>query len=382
MINKKIEQARTLLEGLIKEDELLETRKEELEIAVREAETEEEIGVAEESVEELETEKAELEEKKSKLEGEIETLEIELEELKSKTPKNDERGKGDEKNMEKRNGFVEYVRSKGATREGFTSIEGGALIPEELLDPKLAPENVVDLTKYVRVVKVNSGGGKYPVIKKSGSKMLTVAELEANPELAKPDITEINYDIDTYRGYIPISQEVIDDADYDVEGLIRDEITDQERNTKNEAIAAILKTAPAKSVTGIDGLKKVFNVDISKAYAPMAIITSSLFNELDTTKDDNGRYLLQDDITSPSGKSLFGYKIEVLDDEMIGTAAEDLKGFIGDAREFMALFDRKAASVKWTDHNVYGELLAGFVRFDTKPTDTEAGFYVTYTPQA
>lgn len=188
------------------------------------------------------------------------------------------------------------------------------------------------------------------------------------------------YDIETYRGYIPVSQEVIDDADYDVTGLIAEEIADQELNTRNAAIAAVLKTAPAKTVTGLDGLKAVFNKDIKKVYNVKAIISASLYNELDTLKDNNGRYLLQDDITVDSGKRLFGKEVVVLDDTMIGAVEGDLVGFVGDPKAFCTLFDRKRASVKWVDNDIYGQLLAGFVRFDVVATDTEAGYYVTFTP--
>ncbi|RDV25316.1 phage major capsid protein, partial [Lysinibacillus capsici] len=162
---------------------------------------------------------------------------------------------------------------------------------------------------------------------------------------------------------------------------IADEIKDQELNTKNAAIAAVLKTATAKAVTGIDGLKGVFNKDLKRVYKGKAIISASLFNALDTTKDKNGRYLLQDDITVESGKKLFGKEVIVLDDDMIGTSTGDLVGFIGDPKAFATLFDRKQVSVKWVDNEVYGQLLAGYVRFDAKAVDTEAGFYITYTPE-
>ncbi len=156
--------------------------------------------------------------------------------------------------------------------------------------------------------------------------MVTVAELEANPKLANPTIEEVDYKIETYRGYIPVSQEAIDDADYDITGLIAEEIADQELNTKNAAIAAILKTATPKSVTGLDGLKEVFNVSLKSVYAAKAVISSSLYNVLDTMKDNNGRYLLQDDITVASGKRLFGKEVVKLDDTMIGESEGDLVG--------------------------------------------------------
>lgn len=350
--------------------------------AIDDATTEEELETIEKSVEEIKVEIGSKQDEKTKLEEEIEELEAMLEKSNEKAPDKNEGGQRKMTNVynEVREGIKGYIRSKGQERAGFTSVEGGALIPEELLKPQEVLEDVIDLSKFVSVVPVSSGAGKYPVIKKSGSKMVSVAELAANPELAKPTITEVPYDIETYRGYIPISQEVIDDADYDVTGLITGEINDQELNTKNAAIATVFKAATAKAVTGLDGIKGVFNKDIKKVYNVKAFVSSSLYNELDILKDNNGRYLLQDDITVASGKRISGKEVVVLDDDMIGTADGDLVGFIGDAKAAVTLFDRKRASVKWVDHNVYGQLLAGFVRFDVSQTDTDAGFYITYTP--
>ena len=281
---------------------------------------------------------------------------------------------------EMRSAINSFVKSKGQVREGgFKEVDAGILIPVEMLAVQKKPEDVVDLGNYVKNVSVNSSSGKYPVIAKSGSKMSTVAELEQNPELSKPKISNIDYSIATRRGYIPISQEAIDDADYDVTGLIRDEINDQSRNTRNTDIATVLKSATAKSVTGLDGLKDLVNKEIKKVYPVKFIISSSLYAELDKLKDKNGRYLLQDSITSSSGKMLFGKEVIVLDDEMIAGAGE-LKGFVGDPKSFCTFFDRKQTSVEWVDNQIYGKLLAGVVRYDVKKTDTDAGFYITYTP--
>lgn len=382
----KLNVKRTALSELETELETLIAEREEIEGRIDGIETEDELDEVANSITELEESLTNKKEEKSTLEEEIQAIEEELEALNNKKPAGEDPAEGERTNMgndklkEIRTGINEYVKTKGATRD-FTSVEGGALIPEELLTPEKAPEDVLDLTKLVNIRKVNRGSGKYPVIKKSGGKMVSVAELEANPKLANPEIEPISYDIETYRGYIPVSQEVIDDADYDVTGLIDEELQNQELNTKNAQIATALKTAPAKAVTGLDGLKGVFNKDISKAYAPKAVISASLYHELDTTKDDNGRYLLQDNIASESGKTLFGKEVVVLDDDVIGTKAGDLVGFIGDPKAFVTLFDRKQATVKWVDHHVYGELLAVFTRFDVVATDDEAGFYVTFTPE-
>lgn len=285
-------------------------------------------------------------------------------------------------NIEVRKAIEAYVRRKDQTRAGFTSVEGGALIPEELLAPTKELVDSVDLTKYVRTVPVNHGSGKYPIIHKSDGKMVSVEELKENPELAKPTFTEVDYDIETYRGYIPVSQETIDDADYDITGLITEEIQSQDLNTKNEKIAAIFKLATPKEVVGLDGMITLFNTELKQVYNTKLYISSSLYNELDLLKDKTGHYLLQDDITVASGKRLKGREIVILDDNVIGNVEGDLVGFVGDAKEFCTLFNRKQASVKWIQNEVYGQVLAGFVRFDVKRVDEKAGYYITYKTSA
>lgn len=381
MVARKLEQYRNKLNESVSAEEDLEKRSSDLKRAIEETKTDEELEAMNAEVESLLEEKDELKKEKEVLEEKVAELEAELVELNENKPEEKDRGKGEIKNMEQREGLIQYVRTKGATREGFKTVDGGALIPGELLTPEKGKEDGLDLTKEVRVVKVNSGAGKYPLIKKSGSTMSSIAELEANPKLSKPTIEDIPYDIKTYRGYIPVAQEAIEDADYDITGLIADEIKDQELNTKNAKIAAAMKTATVATATGVDGIKEVFNVKLKRVYKAKVYMSSSLFNELDTLKDANGRYLLQDDITAESGKSLMGKEVIPLDDDVIGTTSGDLVAFIGDAKESIALFDRKQASVKWTDNSVYGELLAGYVRFDVKLVDKDAGFYVTYTPE-
>lgn len=384
MLAKQIADKEKELEEMRGKDAEFETRKKELETSIDEASTEEERTLVDDAITKFTEENDAHNERKSKLETELSELREQMKGY-EKTPERREKKKdmgrrNEEEIEETRSAINSFVKSKGQVREGgFKEVDAGILIPVEMLAVQKKPEDVVDLGNYVNNVSVNSSSGKYPVIAKSGSKMSTVAELEQNPELSKPKISNIDYSIETRRGYIPISQEAIDDADYDVTGLICDEINDQSRNTRNADIATVLKSATAKSVTGLDGLKDLVNKEIKKVYPVKFIISSSLYAELDKLKDKNGRYLLQDSITSASGKVLSGKEVVVLDDDMIAGAGE-LKGFVGDAKSFCTFFDRKQASVEWVDNQIYGKLLAGVVRYDVKKTNADAGFYITYTP--
>ncbi|WP_191556444.1 phage major capsid protein [Metabacillus idriensis] len=91
MLLKKIEQRQSSLADLLIQQEDFATRSLELEAAINEAKTEEEIEAVEESMTKLEDEETQLDEKKTKLETEIAALEGELEKLNSNEPAQQQR---------------------------------------------------------------------------------------------------------------------------------------------------------------------------------------------------------------------------------------------------------------------------------------------------
>ncbi|HGF7817272.1 phage major capsid protein [Enterococcus faecium] len=276
----------------------------------------------------------------------------------------------------------QFIRTKGEKRDGLTTVGAEAVIPvDRITKPEKQPETVVDLRQHVGRVPVTTGTGSYPILRANKNKMVSVNELVKNPALANPEFTKVNYEIATYRGYIPVSQEALDDSDIDLGDLVAEHIQRQSLNTSNAEIAKKLQTATAKTVTDIDGLKDIVNVTIDPAYAVKFIASQSFFNELDKMKDNDGRYLLQQDITVASGYKLLGREVVVMADDVIGTAAGNKVAFVGDPSLFVKFFDRQQASVRWVDNDVYGQLLAGFVRFDVEVADTAAGFYVTLSPK-
>ncbi|MBS4750327.1 phage major capsid protein [Carnobacteriaceae bacterium zg-ZUI78] len=365
------------LEELDRTLSTLQERSQALLNTLDDVETDEELDTLEQALEDVQKDiDKTCEERQQRLDM-IVTLQQEIDTLNNKKPNYTE--KGEDTHMDTREALNTYIRSKGAQVDGVKLVDGGALIQPEILKPHIEPSNIVDLSKLVNVVNVNTKSGQYPVIKKAKNKMVTVEELEKNPKLAKPQIDKVDFSISTYRGSLPISQEIIDDAEYDILSLLQETVSEQELHTKNDEISKILKTATAKAVTGLDGLKDVINKEIKSVYNISIIVSDSLFNELDKVKDKNGRYMLQPDITSPTGYKFSGKIIYKLPDDVIGDAEGDLKGFVGDAKALVTLFNRKQASVKWTDSDIYGQYLAIFSRFDVKKVDSNAGVYITYT---
>lgn len=342
------------------------------------AETDEEVSTVEKSLEDIQKELEEKQAEKAKLEEEIEELQKQVDEQNRKAPTfkdGDQRGG---KKLEKREAVISYIRSLGQKRDGVKTTDVGAIIPKEVLQPQKTPERQNPLLNLVHIVKVTSGSGSYPVMKKSNRKMTEVGELEENPELGKTKIKEVDYKIKTYRGEIPISREAIDDAQYDLIGLLQEDIQDQDEQTKLAIVADVLKTAKAVNASGYDGLKDILNTKISSVYKKSLVVTDSMFNALDKVKDKTGRYMLQADITSPTGYSFSGKTIYPVDDTLLGQEGE-MKYFIGDVEYFLTLFDRMELSVNWEDNHRYGKNLASYLRFDIKKTDEDAGVFGTYT---
>lgn len=238
VLAKKIEQRKALMAGIFEEEKMLVTRNSDLELALTEATTDEEIALVEENTATLETDKAELEEKKGKLEGEIAELEGELEQLNSKTPKNDNhegeernsnKEKGDEIRMERYKLFGGMVREKAEaliaredvkdflvrTRELMTqkrSVTGGELnIPIVMLE--LLRDNLHKYSKLIARVYLKPVSGK--ARQNIAGAVPEAIWTEACGKLNELNIVFNQVEVDGYKvgGYIAICNATLEDSD-------------------------------------------------------------------------------------------------------------------------------------------------------------------------
>lgn len=354
-------------------------KRSELEAAkLEQAGTDEEVSAVEKNLEDIQKELDEKEAEKEQLEKEIEDLKNQVEELNRKAPTYPSKEHRGGQKLEQREAVLEFIRSRGQKRAGVKTTDVGAIIPKEVLEPQKTPERQNPLLNLIHVVKVTSGSGSYPVMKKSNRKMTEVGELEENPELGKTKITEVDYKIKTYRGELPISREAIEDAQYDLIGILQEDIQDQDEQTKLAIVADVMKSAKVVNASGLDGIKDILNTKISSVYKKSLVVTDTMFNALDKIKDKDGRYMMQPDITSPTGYSFSGKTIYPVEDTLLGQEGE-MKFFIGDVEYFLTLFDRMELTVNWEDNHKFGKNLASYLRFDIRKTDEDAGVFGTYT---
>lgn len=266
------------------------------------------------------------------------------------------------------------------TTDGVKKTDTTKITSEELVTTPIREiKTTVDLKPFTTIYPAKKASGKYPILKKATSKMVSVAELEKNPKLAKPEFEQVDWSVETYRGAIPVSQESVDDADVDLISIVAETVGQIKVNTTNSAIADVLKTFTAKTVANVDDIKKILNVDLDPAYDVAFVVSQSFYQILDTLKDGNGRYLLQDSITAVTGKVLLGKPVFVLSDEILGTSGE-AKAFVGDFKRGVLFADRKDLGLRWADNEIYGQYLQAVLRFGVKKVDAKAGYFVTFTP--
>lgn len=274
--------------------------------------------------------------------------------------------------------FEDFLKS-GEVRDGLTTVQGAVVIPKEILDIQKVPNDPTQLASYVNRVAVTSGSGTLPVLAKNTARLASTAELAENPELAALNLTGVDYKALTYRGVMPVSMEMLQDAP-EIESVVSDYVSEAKALTEQYKIGEVLQKATAVAVSDVDGIKDAFNTGLSN-YNRMFVVSESFFAAIDKVKDSDGRYLLQDSITAPSGKQLLGAPVIIVADDVLGKAGES-HAFVGDVKAFVLEALRSDIAVEWQDDDIFGKKLAVALRADWQVADAQAGKFLTFSQPA
>ena len=201
-----------------------------------------------------------------------------------------------------------------AAREGFkntvtplsegTNANGGYTVPEDI-QTKIQhyKEANFSLRQLVGVenVKTNKGARTYQTKAKAPG-FQKVLENGAVQEVTGPRFERVTYTIEDYSGYLPVTNDLLNDSDANIAQTIIDWIGQNSLVTDDREIIAILKSNDAVALSGIADMKKVINVTLGQAYkSAVKIVTNDDgLNYLDTLEDANHRPLLNPNPTEPN----------------------------------------------------------------------------------
>ena len=201
-----------------------------------------------------------------------------------------------------------------AARQGFkntvtpmsegTNANGGYTVPEDIQTQiqhyKEANFSLRQLVG-VEIVKTNKGARTYQTKAKAPG-FQKVLENGAVQEVTGPRFERVTYTIEDYSGYLPVTNDLLNDSDANIVQVIVDWIGQNSLVTDNAEILAILQSNNAVKLGGIADMKKAINVTLGQAYRPaVKIVTNDDgLNYLDTLEDANHRPLLNPNPTEPN----------------------------------------------------------------------------------
>lgn len=321
---------------------------------------------------------------------------FEIDQAKAKAAADKQAEKKAEKDSTKK--FAKTVRAmvrKDVTpmSEGVDA-DGGYTVPEDI-STKIEeyPSADFSVEPYITTEKVttNKGARTYET-KGTVTPFAEVDEGGAIPPIAIPQFERKSYVISDKGGYIPVTNDLLNDSDTNLEAYLVDKLRDKRTATINDefftAMSDTGEGTPADIAT-INDIKRIINVVIGSAYNSQIMVNDDGWNWLDCLEDRNGRPLLTpygDSDNRVGELSVGGSIIKVIrvPNEVWASTETHMPIIIGDTKAAFKRFDRQQLELKISDvaavtgFNAFeqnGALIRAIMRDDAKVWDEGAFVY-------
>lgn len=356
------------------------------------------LAKAKEILDEIDKLQEEYEVEKRLFENEKESAKLNEEDV-AKIEKNIADKKEDKEEEDSVQKFAKQIRNIAKGLNEGTPADGGYTVPEDIStmveERREAKASLIDLVS-VETVSTNKGSRTFK--KRSQQTGFTkVGEGGKITSTSTPKFERMDYVISKYAGYLPITNELLEDTDANIVNIIVEWLGDESRVTRNKIILDLIKTQDEVELDGLDDIKKVLNVTLGSAFKSTSVIVTNDdgLQYLDTLKDNDGKYLLQPNPANPMEMRLAAgattVPVKVIPNADLATTSNKIPFIIGDLKEGIRFFDRKQLTINTSNVAAIGELNAfeedltlfrGIEREDCKIRDEEAfvNGYISTTP--
>ncbi len=235
--------------------------------------------------------------------------------------------------------------------------DGGLTVPKDIRTAVKELRRSEDaLETLVNVERVSTLSGSRIVERYADQTPFdNVDEAAEFPEVSTPQFEKIDYKVKKKGGILKITQELLSDTAENIIGYLKRWIAKKAKATRNFMIVAKIReiTQDAEvTVSGLDDLKKIFNILLDPAIALSSCVVTNQdgYNWLDTLKDKDGRYIMQPDPTKPMSTLLFGkYPVKKVSNKTMPSIAAEggykVPIVCGDLKEAITIFDRETLTI-------------------------------------
>ncbi|MFC0559679.1 phage major capsid protein [Halalkalibacter alkalisediminis] len=295
---------------------------------------------------------------------------------------------------------VKNLMSEGAPEKG------GVTVPKDVQTQIIELQRKsFDIRNYINVEPVSTMKGSRPIEANQPEAVgfASTDEGAAIQALHEPEFDELEYIIRKYAGFIPLTNELLDDTAENILAYIIKWMAKNELNTYNyqffngtgvkssQGIMNVAELDGAKEAVDFTGtphsvikkVKSTLNVDLEDIDSDSVVImtNASGYDFLDSLEDKQGKPYLQPDVTKASGYSFLGKEIVKVPSKFLANVDDgvDIRTpfVIGDLNLLYTMFDRKQMSVEsskiggtaWREDKTE---VKGIFRFDGRLVDTEA----------
>lgn len=276
---------------------------------------------------------------------------------------------------EEERGYVNQIGSPGQV-EG-TPAKGGYLVPEEQMRQiREYRKAYTALKDFTHVQHANSISGKMPTLGDETGKLTAFEELNSIKQ-SDFDFGQLKYEIKDYGDIIPVSNQLLADADVNLTAIIGQRFARKAVNTENYEILKLLKKLTPTAVTDAKGFMKILNVSLDPSYYANARIVTNQdgFQWLSELEDAQKRPLLVPDIAAPDTYRFRGKPIVVVSNGTLPTETKKVPFYVGSIADYVAFFERTGVEIAVsTDFlfDKYATALRCVERFGVVADDTDA----------
>lgn len=264
-----------------------------------------------------------------------------------------------------RAGFPRSKAEAGSNMTEGTPADGGYTVPEDIVNRiEARRDSKESLLSLVSVENVRTKSGKRTFKKRGQHKgFATVAEAGKFQGVKTPEFEQIEYTVEKRGGYLPVSNELLEDSDANIARVVEEWLGDEARVTANNEILTVVKTKGDTDFKDLDGIIKAWIGLGSLFRATSQLITNDDgLAWLGTLKDANGRYLLSPNPADTKALQLcvgpYRLPVKTFDNETIPGEETKIPFILGDLKEGIRYWNRRSFSLRTSDVAVVGDLNA------------------------
>lgn len=288
---------------------------------------------------------------------------------------------------EEQRSIIREYEKRAVMNEGGANIsdgDAGIVVPQDIQTQiNTLMREYGDLAPYVTVENVNTLSGTR--VLETDADMTPFADVDEYgiiQQTDNPKFRPISYAVKKRAGYLPITNELLEDTDENLLNYIKNWVARKAAYTRNYHIINTLKTLTPKTLTDLKSINKVLNVELDPAISLTSIILTNQdgWDWFDNQLDSNCRPILQDDYTQPGRKLYKGRPIVVAPNRLLKTVDDKAPVIIGNLKQLLVVFNRKFFELASTREG--GDAwrrdtaeLRAIMRDDYKLWDTGAAVY-------